>query len=331
MDNIDEIAKYYGVPNSLIETCISETSLLTFSTSQSVYECILERINQGESFISDSEKETEWLSIIKNIKETKLRHTMAAQFEKKFPDRKHKYADKFGKIYEMDTVDGLTLKFSQNKNFEIKIIIQGNTFIIPPGKLTLPKDLIDELDYYELSAEARQDFEKQIFYKLKWKNFHTLKEEDEEAENDSYEEEKEIIKDLSVPFLDDVHLKANKILNDIVPGTHLVPNKEDRVEITNLLDREPLFKLKNNGSNVILKLMKSGKCHENTKELLKTKKIKKGYTGYALTRDDGLWRHHSWGVDDKGMVVETTKKRAFYVGVTQWELFMGKYVIKTTI
>ncbi len=37
-------------------------------------------------------------------------------------------------------------------------------------------------------------------------------------------------------------------------------------------------------------------------------------TGYALDAD-GLWRQHSWVMDKKGRVIETTVRRVAYCGI----------------
>jgi hypothetical protein len=55
-------------------------------------------------------------------------------------------------------------------------------------------------------------------------------------------------------------------------------------------------------------------CHTNSAELWgRDSECCRLVTGYALS-DDGLWRHHSWVVDDKH-VHETTVERDVYYGV----------------
>lgn len=55
-------------------------------------------------------------------------------------------------------------------------------------------------------------------------------------------------------------------------------------------------------------------CHGNAAALWIRAEADAIGTGYALS-DDGLWRQHSWGVDDDGTVVETTERRVAYVGI----------------
>jgi hypothetical protein len=54
-------------------------------------------------------------------------------------------------------------------------------------------------------------------------------------------------------------------------------------------------------------------CHRNTAVLFKMGKTIAIVTGYALS-DDGLWRQHTWGLDKRGTVIETTERRAAYFG-----------------
>jgi len=54
-------------------------------------------------------------------------------------------------------------------------------------------------------------------------------------------------------------------------------------------------------------------CHTNAAQLWLDKKVCAIATGYALS-DDGLWRQHSWGVDEDGRAVETTEERIAYFG-----------------
>jgi hypothetical protein len=57
-----------------------------------------------------------------------------------------------------------------------------------------------------------------------------------------------------------------------------------------------------------------GRCHDNALKLvLRFPKKYQMMTGFALT-DDGLWRCHSWCINDK-TVVETTAKRIKYYGI----------------
>jgi hypothetical protein len=65
---------------------------------------------------------------------------------------------------------------------------------------------------------------------------------------------------------------------------------------------------------VSLRAMKRSACHQNLSRLWERKRnglIGIG-TGYALS-SDGLWRQHSWGVGQRG-IVETTQVRVRYFG-----------------
>lgn len=56
-------------------------------------------------------------------------------------------------------------------------------------------------------------------------------------------------------------------------------------------------------------------CHENAaRAWAKSPATRRLFTGYALTQNDGLWRQHSWNVDRKGRVIETTTPRELYYG-----------------
>jgi hypothetical protein len=57
-----------------------------------------------------------------------------------------------------------------------------------------------------------------------------------------------------------------------------------------------------------------GECHRNTALAWMRGEIGTVATGYALSAD-GLWRQHSWGVDDLGQIAETTQSRLAYYGV----------------
>lgn len=69
-------------------------------------------------------------------------------------------------------------------------------------------------------------------------------------------------------------------------------------------------------SRVVLRKMQDSYCHVNAAELWRKKQhgiIAVG-SGYALS-EDGLWCLHSWGLDDRGYVIETTVKRTRYFGI----------------
>jgi hypothetical protein len=54
-------------------------------------------------------------------------------------------------------------------------------------------------------------------------------------------------------------------------------------------------------------------CHMNVCSLVKKDKSVQSATGYAL-HSDGTWNRHSWGVDSKGKIIETTSpiRKAYY-------------------
>lgn len=55
-------------------------------------------------------------------------------------------------------------------------------------------------------------------------------------------------------------------------------------------------------------------CHRNVAELFLSGKLAALCTGWALS-NDGIWRKHSWGLDQKGHIIETTARREKYFGV----------------
>ena len=55
-------------------------------------------------------------------------------------------------------------------------------------------------------------------------------------------------------------------------------------------------------------------CHLNVGRLFDEKRLAAIVTGWALS-EDGIWRQHSWGIDWKGRLVETTLPRTRYFGV----------------
>lgn len=58
---------------------------------------------------------------------------------------------------------------------------------------------------------------------------------------------------------------------------------------------------------------KASGCHQNVATLFQEGMLRAAATGYGLS-DDGLWRQHSWGLDWKGNLVETTVPREKYFG-----------------
>ena len=98
----------------------------------------------------------------------------------------------------------------------------------------------------------------------------------------------------------------NKIKNSMV-----VPMPETEEEILNLLNKGILFE-----NNVQMKEMKRSKSHQNSFNLVKRNpKIYKFVTGYGYTKEDNMWRQHSWVIRiSDNTIIETTVKRDSYFG-----------------
>jgi hypothetical protein len=80
-------------------------------------------------------------------------------------------------------------------------------------------------------------------------------------------------------------------------------------------------------SRVVLRKMQDSDCHINAARLWSEKRygiIAVG-SGFALS-EDGLWRPHSWGLDDRGYVIETTVKRTKYFGIVMGGLTADMFV-----
>jgi len=68
------------------------------------------------------------------------------------------------------------------------------------------------------------------------------------------------------------------------------------------------------GKKVKIRRGERSRCHANAAALWKENPGEvRIVTGYALTKDDGLWRQHTWALK-KGRIVETTVKRSVYFG-----------------
>ena len=87
-------------------------------------------------------------------------------------------------------------------------------------------------------------------------------------------------------------------------GEEIVPR--DEPDLSKIISRGKIFKEK-----AKLKIMSPISCHSNVAELYEDKGYKIA-TGWALS-SDGLWRQHSWCIDNK-TIIETTKKRKKYFG-----------------
>lgn len=86
----------------------------------------------------------------------------------------------------------------------------------------------------------------------------------------------------------------------------------DRPEMLRLLiDLGQVF----DASRVRMVRGKKSRCHENAEALYRKGKGKYRLAyGYGLT-SDGLWRQHSWLLEQDGTIVETTVRRTVYYGL----------------
>jgi hypothetical protein len=66
---------------------------------------------------------------------------------------------------------------------------------------------------------------------------------------------------------------------------------------------------------VVLRVMERSACHRNLSRLWGRKRngLIAITTGYAMS-GDGLWRQHSWGIGQRG-IIETTQARVKYFGL----------------
>ena len=94
-----------------------------------------------------------------------------------------------------------------------------------------------------------------------------------------------------------------------IDGIKVVPMPDN--SINTIVSKGKLF---NNKS--ILKLGEPCNCHGNVGWQYLNKRLEgfKICTGYALTKDDGFWRQHSWGLLNN-QIIETTIKREKYFGI----------------
>ena len=141
-------------------------------------------------------------------------------------------------------------------------------------------------------------------------NRHDVVKTKKKLESVPTEEQIKLLK--SKPWWNDNHNIGNKFLAQIIPGTHLVAHPSDATEIENLVMFESNVKIYFIDKNIIFKKMENSHCHDNVFLLLALKKLKSMQSGYALSKD-GLWRHHSWGIDKNDKIVETTIERLVYV------------------
>ena len=109
----------------------------------------------------------------------------------------------------------------------------------------------------------------------------------------------------------DIHSKFQKYLSNLVPTTHLVARDGADNDMQQILSGKGQFRIAYD-NDIIMNVMETSQCHENSRKLLKKGKIKYLHTGYALS-DDSLWREHSWCVDFDNNIVETTEPRIVYL------------------
>jgi hypothetical protein len=103
-------------------------------------------------------------------------------------------------------------------------------------------------------------------------------------------------------------LLKDKLLH--IGGTHLVAPTEPDPDLENLLIRGHAIE-----GTVRFEEMAENSCHWNVAALWLQKKqsLIAVATGYALS-EDGLWRQHSWGIQENA-ILETTEPRRCYFGL----------------
>ena len=79
-------------------------------------------------------------------------------------------------------------------------------------------------------------------------------------------------------------------------------------EIDRLLARGEIH----SGKGAGLRRMQANRCHFNAAKLLLTGRAAKVVSGFALSA--GLWRSHTWVLNSRGRIVETTEPREVYFG-----------------
>ena len=92
-------------------------------------------------------------------------------------------------------------------------------------------------------------------------------------------------------------------------GRLVVPPRDPEPDLDELLASARVF-----GSAHESVAGQDNDCHANVAGLWVRGQVAAIGTGYALS-EDGLWRQHSWGLRESGVVVETTYQRVRYVGI----------------
>lgn len=105
-----------------------------------------------------------------------------------------------------------------------------------------------------------------------------------------------------------------------IGGEEIVPRFEE--DLDEIMQRAKLFR-----KNVRFIDGSPSSCHSNV-AMLYQRGIVKIATGWALS-DDGLWRQHTWGIDNNE-IIETTETRNKYFGfilnTAESELFVDRNV-----
>jgi len=103
--------------------------------------------------------------------------------------------------------------------------------------------------------------------------------------------------------------KLSRLMVAAGGGDQAVPHLEPEAQIDALLKNGKLLQ----PAAVVMRRGNPSDCHRNAATLFRAGKGVIA-TGYALDRD-GLWRQHSWVVDKKGRVIETTVRSVAYYGI----------------
>jgi hypothetical protein len=90
-------------------------------------------------------------------------------------------------------------------------------------------------------------------------------------------------------------------------GDEVALRYEEDLEILLLLGKEFVGKARRRPGQ-------QSQCHSNAGKLYQAGELAAIATGWALSADR-IWRQHSWGIDWKGRIVETTEPRQMYFGI----------------
>lgn len=76
----------------------------------------------------------------------------------------------------------------------------------------------------------------------------------------------------------------------------------------------------------------TNQCHENVLEMYRSDDGDGDIcTGWGLTRQDALWRQHSWFLSSEERIMETTTPRHVYYGVVLKGLDLDWFVVANTL